>query len=283
MSFELSEKDRKLLSNFIEQNYGIQMPPAKKILLQTRLQKRAAKLGYDSLHPYIEYLFSPQGQQLEQDQFATIVSTHKTDFFREPDHFTSLRTTLLPELTSRRELGTSETIVAWSSASSTGEEVYTIAMTMYDFFKTHGNPMPLMKVIGTDISDTIVDFARKAIYSDKVLPSIPPECQQYMMRSKDPKRQAIRIVPEIRRYTDFRQQNLMDVQYRVKKGIHIIFCRNVLIYFNKTTQESILRRLVDLLAPGGYLLIGHSESLSGIDLPVEQVKMTIYRKVGNRC
>jgi chemotaxis protein methyltransferase CheR len=280
LSFELLEKDRKLLSNFIEQQYGIQMPPAKKILLQTRLQKRAAKLGYDSLHSYIDYLFSPQGQQLEKDQFATIISTHKTDFFREPDHFTSLNTILLPELTANRDVGTTETLVAWSSASSTGEEVYSIAMAMHDYFKKHGNPMPLMKVIGTDISDTIVEFASKAIYSDKVLSSIPPEYIHYFMRSKDPRRPAVRIVPEIRKYTDFRQQNLMDTQYRVKKGIHIIFCRNVLIYFNKATQESILKRLVELLAPGGFLLIGHSESLSGINLPVEQVKLTIYRKTG---
>jgi chemotaxis protein methyltransferase CheR len=280
LSFELSEKDRKLLSNFIEQHYGIQMPPAKKILLQTRLQKRATKLGYDSLHSYIDYLFSPQGQQLEKDQFATIISTHKTDFFREIDHFTVLRSILLPELTENRELGFTENIVAWSAASSTGEEVYSIAMTLYDYFKTHGNPMPAMKIIGTDISDTIVEFARQAIYSDKVLPAIPREYIHYFMRSKDPSRPAVRIVPEIRKYTDFRQQNLMDIQYRVKKGMHIIFCRNVLIYFNKATQEMILKKLVDLLVPGGFLLIGHSESLSGINLPVEQVKLTIYRKTG---
>jgi chemotaxis protein methyltransferase CheR len=280
LSFELSEKDRRLLSNFIEQHYGIQMPPSKKILLQTRLQKRAAKLGYDSLHSYIDYLFSPQGQQMEKDQFATIVSTHKTDFFREIDHFISLRNILLPELTANQGLGSSENLLAWSSASSTGEEVYSIAMTMYDYFKVHGNPMPAMKIIGTDISDTIVEFARKAIYSDKILPAIPREYIHYFMRSKDPDRPAVRVVPEIRRYTDFRQQNLMDIQYRVKKGIHIIFCRNVLIYFNKVTQEMILRKLVDLLATGGFLLIGHSESLSGIDLPVEQVKLTIYRKTG---
>ena len=101
------------------------------------------------------------------------------------------------------------------------------------------------------------------------------------MRSKDPARHAIRVAPEIRQYTDFRRQNLMDKHYRVKKGIHIIFCRNVLIYFNKQIQEIILGKLVNLLAPGGFLLIGHSESLSGIELPVEQVKMTIYRKTEN--
>jgi chemotaxis protein methyltransferase CheR len=256
------------------------MPPSKKILLQTRLQKRAVQLGYTSLHSYLDYVFSPEGQRLEKDQFATLVSTHKTDFFRENDHFVTLRTVLLPELVASRNLGFNETLVAWSAASSTGEEVYSIAITLYDFFKQYGNSFPAMKIIGTDISENIIEFARKAIYSDKVLSSIPPEFHRYYMRSKDSKRQAIRVVPEIRQYTDFRQQNLMDTQYRVKKGIHIIFCRNVLIYFNKETQQAILQRLVSLLAPGGFLLIGHSESLSGIDLPVELVKMTIYRKTG---
>jgi chemotaxis methyl-accepting protein methylase len=139
-------------------------------------------------------------------------------------------------------------------------------MTMYDYFKKLGNAMPAMKVIGTDISENIVRFARNAIYNGNVPGMIPAEYRHYFMLSKDPRRKAIRIAPEIRNYTDFRQQNLMDTQYRVKKGIHIIFCRNVLIYFNKLTQEKILRRLVDLLATGGFLLIGHSESLSGINL-----------------
>jgi chemotaxis protein methyltransferase CheR len=278
--FELNEKDRIRLSNFIEMKYGIQMPPSKKILLQTRLQKRALKLGYNSIHGYIEYLFSSEGLQHELDEFATVVSTHKTDFFREPDHFTALKMDLLPELVDRFNLGYRETLVAWSSASSTGEEVYSIAMTMYDYFKKRGNAMPAMKVIGTDISENIVRFARNAIYNGNVPGMIPAEYRHYFMLSKDPRRKAIRIAPEIRNYTDFRQQNLMDTQYRVKKGIHIIFCRNVLIYFNKLTQEKILRRLVDLLATGGFLLIGHSESLSGINLPLEQIRLTMYRKTG---
>ncbi|MBN1603069.1 MAG: hypothetical protein JW915_15775 [Chitinispirillaceae bacterium] len=278
--FELNERDRIRLSSFIEKKYGIQMPPAKKILLQTRLQKRAVTLGYDSIHDYIEYLFSSRGLQLELDQFATAVSTHKTDFFREPDHFTALKMDLLPELVDRLNVGYRETLVAWSSASSTGEEVYSIATTMYDYFKRRGNATPAMKVIGTDISENIVQFARNAIYSNDAIGAVPAEYVHYFMRSKDPKRKAIRIVPEIRNYTDFRQQNLMDTQYRVKKGIHIIFCRNVLIYFDKPTQEKIIRRLVELLATGGFLLIGHSESLSGLNLPLEQVKLTIYRKTG---
>ncbi|HEX2959831.1 MAG TPA: CheR family methyltransferase [Chitinispirillaceae bacterium] len=278
--FELNEKDRLRLSNYIEKNYGIQMPPAKKILLQTRLQKRALQLRYDSLHSYIEYFFSPQGQQLELDQFATIVSTHKTEFFRESDHFETLKTILLPELVSAQKLGSQETLVIWSAASSTGEEVYSIAMTLYDFFKKKGNPLPVIKVIGTDISENIVTFARRAIYNDNAVTTIPAEYHHYLMHSKDSKRKAIRIAPEIRKYTDFRPQNLIDTQYKVKKGIHIIFCRNVLIYFNKSTQEQILRRLVNLLTIGGFLLIGHSESLSGLDLPLVQLKSTVYKKIG---
>lgn len=277
--FELTEKDRAELSCFIEKSYGIQMPPSKKILLQSRLQKRALQLKFNSIRQYMDFLFSPDGQRIELDHFATIVSTHKTEFFREIDHFTALRELLLPELLDNESVGKNENLVAWSSASSTGEEVYSIAMTLYDFFKVHGNFQPMFKVIGTDISDNIVEFARKGIYTDQALSSIPLEYRHHLMRSKDVKHHAIRVVPELRRYTDFRQQNLMDTQYRVKQGIHLIFCRNVLIYFDRHTQENILRKLVSFLTPGGFLLIGHSESISGMDLPVEQVQTTIYRKV----
>jgi chemotaxis protein methyltransferase CheR len=277
--FELAEKDRIQLSNFIEKKYGIKMPPSKKILLQSRLQKRALQLGYSSIRQYMDFLFSPQGQQIELDQFATIVSTHKTEFFRENDHFDSLKKEMLPDIVSNRALGKDETLVLWSAASSTGEEVYSIAITVYDFFKQRGNMFPKLKIIGTDISDAIVNSARKAIYCDSAISSIPYEYRHYFMKSKDPARHVIRVVPEIRQYTDFRQQNLMDQQYKVKGGIHVIFCRNVLIYFDKYTQEQILRKIINLLAPGGYLLIGHSETLSGMDLSVEQVQLTIYKKV----
>lgn len=279
--FELIESDRLRLSNFIEKRYGIQMPASKKTLLQSRLQKRALQLGYGSLHAYVDYFFGAEGQLLEMDQFATIVSTHKTEFYREPEHFSILKEIILPELFEQKIVDTRETLVAWSAASSTGEEVYSIALLLYDYYKKHGYPVQQIKVIGTDISDNIVDFARKGIYSDQVLPTIPYEYHPYIMRSKNKNRHEIRIVPEIRALTDFRPQNLMDTQYKVKKGIHIIFCRNVLIYFNRSTQETILRRLVELLAPGGFLLIGHSESLSGLNLDVEQVKMTVFRKLGN--
>jgi len=148
---------------------------------------------------------------------------------------------------------------------------------MFDFFKKNGYLHPL-KIIGTDISDNIVDFAKKGIYADQSLSTVPLEYRQYLMRCRDPKRRVIRVAPEIRKLTDFRQQNLMDAQYKVKGGIHIIFCRNVLIYFNRSTQEMILRKLVNLLVPGGFLFIGHSESISGMNLPVEPVQLTIYRK-----
>lgn len=279
--FELTEVDRIKISSFIEKNFGIQMPPAKKPLLQSRIQKRALQLGYTSIHHYVKYLFSDDGQKMELDHFAAIVSTHKTEFFRENEHFECLRTVVLPELLNNNEsLAVKETLVAWSSASSTGEEVYSIAMTIHEYLRKNGSFSPMFKVIGTDISDDIVEFARKGIYTDQTISTVPLEYRKCFMWSKDPKRHAVRVVPEVRCHTDFRTQNLMDHHYRVKSGIHIIFCRNVLIYFDKVTQEKILRRLVSLLAPGGFLMIGHSETLSGIDLPIEQVQLTVFRKVG---
>lgn len=276
--FELSEKDRNDLSNYIERNYGIQMPASKKTMLQSRLQKRAMQLGYTSIKDYVSYFFSSEGQKNEIDHFATIVSTHKTEFFREIDHFEILKSIILPELIDN-DIGVSEPIMFWSSASSTGEEVYSIILTVYHYLLKNSYCKRNFKVIGTDISDNIATFARKGIYSDNALHTIPFDYHPYIMRSKDTNRKAIRIVPELRKFADFRQQNLIDSQYKVQKGIHVIFCRNVLIYFDRYVQETILRKLVNILAPGGFLLIGHSESLSGMDLPIEPVRMTVYRKV----
>lgn len=276
--FELSEKDRDELSNFIERNYGIQMPASKKTLLQSRLQKRALQLGYKSIKDYVTYFFSPAGQKNEIDHFATIVSTHKTEFFRENDHFEILKSTILPELLDN-DIGLSSPMMFWSSASSTGEEIYSIILTVYHYLHKNNYIGYNFKVIGTDISDNIAAFARKGIYSDTALQTIPFDYHPYIMRSKDTSKRAIRIVPELRAFADFRQQNLIETNYKIQKGIHVIFCRNVLIYFDRNVQESILRKLVNLLATGGFLLIGHSESLSGMDLPLELVRMTVYRKV----
>jgi len=278
--FELSEKDRDELSNFIERNYGIQMPVSKKTMLQSRLQKRAMQLGYASIKEYVRYFFSSVGQQNEIDHFATIVSTHKTEFFREIDHFEILKSIILPELLDN-DIGLSSPMMFWSSASSTGEEIYSIILTVYHYFLRNNYAGYNFKVIGTDISENIAAFAHKGIYSDSALSTIPFDYHPYIMRSKDTNRRAIRIVPELRKYADFRQQNLIDSQYKIQKGIHVIFCRNVLIYFDRNVQETILRKLVNLLAPGGFLLIGHSESLSGMDLPLELVRMTVYRKVSD--
>jgi len=276
--FELSEKDRNELSTFIERNYGIQMPSSKKTMLQSRLQKRAMQLGYTSIKDYVAYFFSPTGQNNEVDHFATIVSTHKTEFFREIDHFEILKSIILPDLLDN-DIGLSSPVMFWSSASSTGEEIYSIILTVYHYLLKNNYTRHDFKVIGTDISENIAAFARKGIYPDSALQTIPFEYHPYIMRSRDTNRRAIRIVPELRKFADFRQQNLIDSHYKIQKGIHVIFCRNVLIYFDRNVQESILRKLVNLLAPGGFLFIGHSESLSGMDLPLELVRMTVYRKV----
>lgn len=278
--YRLNETDRIQLSSYIEKNYGIRMPVTKKTLLESRLQKRAMELGFTTLHKYIQYLFSTSGTHSEHDYFATSISTHKTDFFRESDHFTTLQTVLLPKLQAERKLGTSNTLTVWSCASSTGEEVYTIVISIYDYFKRQGNNTPLLKIIGTDISESIAGIAQKGIYDASLLKQIPLHYHRYFMRNKDPKQHTIRIVPELRKYTEFRSQNLMNEHYAVGKGIYIIFCRNILIYFNKVTQKLILHRLVDILESGGYLVIGHTESIVGIRLPLEQIQLTIYRKIG---
>jgi chemotaxis protein methyltransferase CheR len=277
--FELSESDRRAISSFIEDRFGIKMPPTKKILLQTRLQKRATQLGYSSIRGYLSFLFTPQGSAQELDHFAAIVSTHKTEFFREEEHFSVLQSLLLPQLLTDPALGRTHPLQVWSAASSTGEEVYSLAMTIDSFLHKRGLHRPLFTILGTDISQDIVAIAQRAIYSDQALSRIPSPYHHYLMRSKDPSAHTLRIVPELRTHTSFRSQNLMDEHYAVDAGFHIIFCRNVLIYFDKPTQETIIRKLVNVLCPGGFLIIGHAESLSGMTLPLAVVQPTVYTKI----
>ena len=276
-NLEMSEHDFSRLSKFIFQEYGIKMPPQKKLLLQGRLRARLKARNITSFKEYIDFLFSDQGKQIELVHMIDVVTTNKTDFFREPDHFDFLYNHILEDFSHKGAFGKSFKI--WSAGCATGEEPYTIAIILSEF-KAVQHAFDF-KILATDISTRALDHARVAIYSEEKVVVIPLSLKKnYLLKSKDPRKKSVRIVSILRSKVNFVRQNLMEVQHFDESGFDAIFCRNTLIYFNRETQINVISNLISKLKTGGYLLIGHSESiLNEVSLPLERVQPTIYRKI----
>jgi chemotaxis protein methyltransferase CheR len=271
---ELSEGEFSRLSNFIMSEYGIKMPPEKKIMLQSRLQKRLKFLNLSNFSQYIEYLFSPQGQIEEVIHMMDVVSTNKTEFFRESAHFDYLLSEILPELIKERGV---HHIKVLSAGCSSGEEPYTIAITLSEFMD--GQIGLDFTIEASDISTQMLEKAATAIYAEEKISELPHIIKtKYFLRSKNREEKKVRVIPELRNKVHFYRQNFLCLPASYQPEYDIIFCRNVLIYFDRNNQLSILEKLCKQLKPGGYLLLGHSESITGLELPLEHIKPTIFRK-----
>lgn len=268
----LSDRNFQLLSSYIYNYSGIKMPETKMTMLEGRLRRRVRATGLQGFNDYCDYLFKHGGLETESVYLIDAVTTNKTDFFREPNHFTYMEQVILPEL----KASGVRRIRAWSSACSTGAEPYTMAMVMAEYAERGG---PDYTILATDLSTEVLTKARSGIYQAELLKPVPPGLMtKYVMQPVDKTRQDVRITPALRSKVGFGRLNLMDQAYQVGDPLHLIFCRNVLIYFDKKTQAHVLTQLCRQLAPGGYMFIGHSESVAGIDLPVRQVANTIFRK-----
>ena len=270
---ELSRANFDRLSRLINDHCGIQMPPSKRSMLETRLRRRARALGGLLLDAYCDYLFADGNRADEMPHLINAVTTNKTDFFREPAQFEVLTSQILPEFVAR----SAGSIRVWSAACSTGAEPYTLAMVL-DTFAAQ-NPSLSYGILATDIDTDVLDTARRGLYSRAMVDPVPPELRSaYVMEPQDPQTDSVRISPALRASVGFAQLNLMDTVYPVGKPMDLIFCRNVLIYFNLTVQRKVVSRLVDNLAPGGYLFLGHAEGAAGDDKRLRVVSNTIYRR-----
>jgi chemotaxis protein methyltransferase CheR len=271
----MSMKEFSRLSDFIYSNYGIKMPVEKKLMLQSRLQKRLRALNMPSFAEYVDYVFSKSGHEevvLMMDQ----VSTNKTDFFREPHHFDFLVDHILPELTGQSSY--KKSIKVWSAGCSSGEEAYTLAMVMENYLEQHSGFD--YHIHCTDISTKVLQIAVDAVYKEDRVAVVPLNFKRkYLLRSKDPLKKTVRVVPELRAKTTFARLNLMDGYYDAPDSFDMVFCRNVLIYFDKKTQERVINKLASKLRRGGYFFLGHSESIMAMDVPLRQVKPTIFIKL----
>ena len=274
----LSRRDFARLAEFIQGYSGIKMPPNKITMVEGRLRRRVRATGATSVTDYCRYLFDRGGLEAEAIHLINAVTTNKTEFFREPEHFRILAEAVFPEAVASRRFDSRAPVKLWSAACSTGAEPYTLAMVAADFGSAVGGFHA--SILATDICTEVLDAAVLGIYPETMMEPVPEHMRRrYLLKSKKPSRAVMRIVPELRALMRFARLNLMDSAYPVERDMDVIFCRNILIYFDKPTQEAVLNRLCEHLRPGGYLFLGHSESLTGFELPLRSAGNTVFRRV----
>ena len=273
----LSDREFKHLAGLVESRAGIRMPAGKRTMLEGRLRRRLRERGMRDFTEYCSFLDSDGGLEEELSDLIDAVTTNKTDFFREPRHFEILTDTVLPKLI-KQGVGIERPLWVWSAGSSIGAEAYTLAMVLSEF----GTARPGFdyRILGTDICTTVLRTATKAIYPEEMIEPVAMDLRhRYLLRSRNRKDKLVRIAPELREKVAFRQLNFMASEYRLRGAQDVVFCRNVIIYFDSVVRLAVLTRICSCITPGGYLFMGHSETISGLDLPLRQIAPTVYVRI----
>ena len=276
---QLSDKHFSAIAATVEACAGIKLPKSKRTMVEGRLRKRVRALGLGGLKEYCAHLFERGGLDNELSELIDCVTTNKTDFFREPMHFEFMRDVIIDEM-SRLQGVRAPSLKIWSAACSTGAEAYTVAMVLEDMVAA--GAVKRYAVLGTDISADVLREAEEGIYPLEFVRPVPIAMQRrYLMRSRDAASPFVRVVPELRKKVSFQHLNLMDASYPFDRDVDVVICRNVLIYFEKHIQTAVVTRLVSHLRPGGFLVLGHSESMAGGGVEsLIQIKPTIFQRSG---
>lgn len=276
----ISSGDYTRLRQLIYDETGISLGVGKQIMLEGRIRRRLKALAIDSCREYCAFLFSKHGLQEELVHLIDAVTTNKTDFFREPRHFDFLVGRVLQEHLAGSD--SRRPFLLWSAGCSSGEEPYTLAMVLSEYGLTHSGFS--FRILATDISTEVLNKAALGVYTTDVVRPVPqPLKVRYLMRGRERNVASVRVVPELRRLIEFRRLNFMDSDYGIQEKFDAIFCRNVIIYFDRPTQQSILSKITARLRPGGYLFMGHAETLHELDLPVEPAGPALYRRCDGRA
>jgi len=270
---QINDAQYKKLAQLVYRLCGINLGSGKKELLRARLAKRLRATSSSDVRQYIQHLES-DGTGSELVCFLDCITTNKTDFFREPQHFDFLARELLPQC--HKLCQGREPLRVWSAASSTGEEPYTLAMVLMEN-RQHWRDRGIW-LMASDLSTQVLDHGRQGVYAADRAATIPrPLLVKYFQRGQRRWTGYVRVRKGLRDMVEFRRLNLMD-PFKFSDPLHIVFCRNVMIYFDKPTQEKLVQKFFDVLVPGGYLFVGHSESLTGIEHRFKFVRPAVYRK-----
>jgi chemotaxis protein methyltransferase CheR len=266
----LTDTEFEQFQSLIYRQVGIKLDPPKKTLLISRLSKRLRELSLPSFQAYYDCV-SREGGEEELIRLLDLISTNKTDFYRESVHFDFLRDHILPQVQASKSLR------IWSSASSSGEEPYTIAMVLRDALSDiHRWDI---KILASDISTRVLAKAASGMYEEERVSQLPKELVlRHFLCGKGPQAGKYKIRPDVAKLVAFRRINLMDSVFPIRSPLNVIFCRNVMIYFDRPTQAKLMEKFFRYLCPGGYLFIGHSESLQWIEHQFTYLRPTIYQK-----
>ena len=264
------------LSRIIYDEAGIKLGAHKKLMLASRLNKRLKALGIRKYSDYYNFVCNSRDNNDELQRMIDVVSTNKTDFFREDAHFNFLVKEVFPALNKLRGYGDNNEINIWSAGCSSGEEPYTIALLCAEYC---GGCKGRFRVFASDISNKVLEMAKQAVYPDSAIDSVPVHLKKkYFMIGKGSREGYHKVVPELREKVIIKRHNLINDDFKRLPKMDIIFCRNVVIYFDRETQIKLHKKLLDQIYTGGYFFIGHSETLLNTIENVERIAPTIYRK-----
>lgn len=269
-SYNLNDKEFVLLRDIVYKESGINLTDKKKALMQSRLIKRLRKLELDDYKAYYDYLMKHYNEELVN--LINCITTNKTDFFRESKHFDFIKEKALPEFLKQGR----DKIRIWSAGCSTGEEPYSIAMTVCEYFHDR---VPDVKILATDIDTNVLDTGTKGIYRPEDFNDVDPNIiKKYFIKGKDGNEGLFIIRDFIKSMVSFRRLNLLDNVFPMKGQFDIIFCRNVIIYFDNPTRLKLFHKFYDCLDDNGYFFAGHSENLNLVSDKYYLIGNTIYQK-----
>lgn len=268
---DITDKEFNQLAGYIKDNYGIRLSEEKKALTVGRLSSVLQKMNFKNYTQFFEYVISDKTGEAEKTLINRITTNH-TFFMREKEHFSYLRDKVLPYLAAAVR---DKDLRIWSAGCSTGEEPSTIGMIMDEYFQEEKKWWNT-KILATDISGKVLDIARKGIYSNENISALPGTWKMNYFRKIDEDTSI--IADKIRNDIVYRQFNLMEEVFPFRNKFHVIFCRNVMIYFDDNTKAELIRKFYDLTETGGFLFIGHSESLGRGSCGYKYIQPAIYRK-----
>ncbi len=275
---ELTTHELKRVSIFIGKEVGIQLPDSKHKLVESRLRRRLKVLGFSDFKSYLDHTLESIDGELEKLQLIDVITTNKTNFYRESDHFDYLQQSAVPELEKMKTNEGRRDLNIWSAGCSTGEEAYTLSIILNEIAAKQKNFQ--FNILATDISHSCLNTGSRGVYTENQVAVIPLELRKkYLLRSKNTADGLVQMGQKLRQNIRFKSLNLMDKQFSLSEKMDVIFCRNVMIYFNNQLREELVARFENQLINGGYLFVGHSESLNGIKNSLKQVAPMVYRKV----
>ena len=272
--FPLSDADYSFVASLLYSRFGIQLGKQKRVLVAGRLTKRVRQLGLNSFHEYFDYLRADSSGN-ELSEFINRLTTNHSFFYREKDHYEFLKANVFPAIKKRLARDPRYQTRMWSAGCAAGEEVYTLALVLRDFFGSAADSADF-GLLATDISLAALKLAQEGRYASQKLSELPPGLRTANFREVEP--DLFEVSQEIRRMVLFKRLNLMADTYPLKNTFDVIFCRNVMIYFDQVSRARLVQAFHRFVKPGGYLFIGHSETILRADCPFEYVSPAIYKK-----